>query len=134
MAALERSLERYRGEIIESIGRGEGSRGRREAVNYVDYALAAVRDIEYLREVRDVMAHLEDYGYGLGRKQKESRAPVSVVPGVKPRSLQITDADRDLTLDLDEVENVLDQVADWLITAMTYWEPSNSATPKRVHP
>jgi hypothetical protein len=121
LANLDRALERYAEVAAHRIGKGAGSRLRRNAVECIQVAHVRLNnEVPDLRDMRDVLSHLEDYSYGLGRRQTSGQ-PIQFRNRHGGAVLVVEDADRTLHLDLDLAEEALDKVAGLLIDAMVDW-------------
>lgn len=114
---LERALGRYAEVMTADIGSGPGIRSRQRAAQAVHRAAhrlpAMVPDA---RSIRDVVSHLDEYAFGLGRRQHD-RKPAWIDRGRGGEQLVIRAGGETYRLDLDQAELALNAVAGDLIDA-----------------
>jgi hypothetical protein len=114
---LERALTRYAEVTTAEIGSGAGSRSRRRTAAAAERAAhrlpALLPDV---RPIRDVVSHLDEYVFGLGRIQRD-RKPAWIEPERGGEQLVITTSGDSYRLDLLQAERALDAVALDLIAA-----------------
>jgi hypothetical protein len=119
LANLIRAITRYRNELtVISSGRPLQA----AAVSSLDGAIAALASgIPTIKELRDVAAHIDEYSSGTGRLQP-SRDPVSILFDDDVDLFRIRDADRELKLDVNGVDQTLYVVGSHIVDAMADWE------------